>query len=77
LAFCLAVCEESVRAVAPHATVVPPPTAADALHFALPRLRVRDFDDPLLLDGNYIRRSDAEIFSAPGAPPRPKPAPRP
>jgi tRNA threonylcarbamoyladenosine biosynthesis protein TsaB len=77
LAFCLAVCEESVRTLAPHATVVPPPTAADALHFALPRLRVRDFDDPLLLDGNYIRRSDAEIFSAPGAPPRPKPAPHP
>ncbi len=72
----LAITEPSILLVAPTAALVPPPTAADALHYALPRLRARDFDDPLLLDGNYIRRSDAEIFSAPNAPPRPKPAPR-
>jgi tRNA threonylcarbamoyladenosine biosynthesis protein TsaB len=59
----LAVCEESALAVAPHATFVQPPTAGDALRFALPRLRARSFDDPVTLDGNYIRRSDAEIFA--------------
>ena len=61
----LAVCEASVQAVAPSAILVDPPTAADALRFALPRLRSRDYDDPLTLDGNYLRRSDAEIFSKP------------
>jgi tRNA threonylcarbamoyladenosine biosynthesis protein TsaB len=44
----LAICEESLL---------------DALLFALPRIRARDFDDPVTLDGNYLRRSDAEIFS--------------
>jgi tRNA threonylcarbamoyladenosine biosynthesis protein TsaB len=63
----LAVCEPSVHALAPAATLVDPPTAADALRFALVRLRARDFDDPVTLDGNYLRRSDAEIFSQPGA----------
>jgi tRNA threonylcarbamoyladenosine biosynthesis protein TsaB len=61
----LAVCEESLLTSAAAATLVPPPTAADALQFALPRLRVRDYDDPVTLDGNYLRRSDAEIFSKP------------
>jgi tRNA threonylcarbamoyladenosine biosynthesis protein TsaB len=72
----LAVCEPSVHSHAPSATLVAPPTAADALRFVLPRLRARNFDDPLLLDGNYLRRSDAEIFSKPGAPPRPRAAAR-
>lgn len=75
LAHNLALCEDSLLTVAPTATLVDPPTAIDALRFALPRLHARDFNDPLLLDGNYLRRSDAEIFSKPGAPPRPKPAP--
>jgi tRNA threonylcarbamoyladenosine biosynthesis protein TsaB len=65
LAFCLAICEESLQALAPQATLVPPPTATDALRYALPRLRARDFNDPTTLDGNYLRRSDAEIFSKP------------
>jgi tRNA threonylcarbamoyladenosine biosynthesis protein TsaB len=69
LAHRLAVCERSVLAVAPAATLVPAPTAADALLFALPRLRAHDYDDPLTLDGNYLRRSDAEIFSKPKASP--------
>jgi tRNA threonylcarbamoyladenosine biosynthesis protein TsaB len=72
----LAVSEPTLLLIAPTAALVAPPTAADALHYALPRLQARDFDDPLLLDGNYIRRSDAEIFSAPGAPPRTRPASR-
>jgi tRNA threonylcarbamoyladenosine biosynthesis protein TsaB len=61
----LAVCESSVHAIAPDATLVDPPTAADALRHALARLSAGDFDDPLTLDGNYLRRSDAEIFSKP------------
>lgn len=61
----LAVCEPSVHALAPSATLVAAPTAADALRFALPRLRARDFDSPVTLDGNYLRRSDAEIFAKP------------
>ena len=70
----LAVCEPSIHALAPAATLVDAPTAADALHFALSRLRARDFDDPVTLDGNYVRRSDAEIFSQPGGR-RPQPQP--
>lgn len=61
----LAVCEASVQAVASAAILVEPPTAADALQVALPRLRARDFDNAVTLDGNYLRRSDAEIFSKP------------
>ncbi|HEX8812760.1 MAG TPA: hypothetical protein VF742_12285, partial [Terracidiphilus sp.] len=37
------------------------PTAADALRLALPRVLAGDFVDIALLDGNYLRRSDAEI----------------
>ena len=40
------------------------PTAADALMFALPRVDAGEFVDLALLDGNYLRRSDAEIFGA-------------
>jgi tRNA threonylcarbamoyladenosine biosynthesis protein TsaB len=68
----LAICEPALLAIVPNATLVDPPTADDAIRFALPRLHARDFDDPLLLDGNYLRRSDAEIFSQPGSPPRPR-----
>lgn len=60
-----AVCEESVHALASSANLVPPPTAADAIQYALPRLRRAAFDDPITLDANYLRRSDAEIFSKP------------
>jgi tRNA threonylcarbamoyladenosine biosynthesis protein TsaB len=41
---------------------VQPPDAADALRFALTRLRERSFDDAETLSANYLRRSDAEIF---------------
>ena len=43
---------------------VDPPTAADAIAFALPRIDKAQFDDPVTLDGNYLRRSDAEIFGS-------------
>ncbi len=63
----LAVCEAQVLALALHARSVTPPTAAQALEFVLPRLRGRRFDDPATLDGDYLRRSDAEIFAKPRA----------
>ncbi len=44
---------------------VEPPTAADAIALAVPRIRAGDFADVLLLDGHYLRRSDAEIFGDP------------
>ncbi len=37
------------------------PTAADAIRLAVPRVLAGDFVDLALLDGNYLRRSDAEI----------------
>ena len=49
-----------------------PPTAADALHLCAPRIVARAFAYVALLDGHYLRRSDAEIFGQPGAPPRPR-----
>jgi tRNA threonylcarbamoyladenosine biosynthesis protein TsaB len=47
---------------------VAPPTAADAIALAAPHFRAGGFDDVLLLDGHYLRRSDAEIFGEPASP---------
>ena len=41
---------------------VSPPTAADALALAAAGIHAGNFADPALLDGHYLRRSDAEIF---------------
>jgi tRNA threonylcarbamoyladenosine biosynthesis protein TsaB len=41
------------------------PAASDAIAFAVPRIQAGDFADILLLDGHYLRRSDAEIFGDP------------
>jgi tRNA threonylcarbamoyladenosine biosynthesis protein TsaB len=41
------------------------PAASDAIAFAVPRIQAGDFADVLLLDGHYLRRSDAEIFGDP------------
>ncbi len=49
-----------------------PPTAADALRLCAPRIASKQFSDVALLDGHYLRRSDAEIFGEPGTPPRPR-----
>jgi tRNA threonylcarbamoyladenosine biosynthesis protein TsaB len=38
------------------------PTAADAVNLAAPRVKAGEYIDPLVLDGHYLRRSDAEIF---------------
>jgi tRNA threonylcarbamoyladenosine biosynthesis protein TsaB len=47
------------------------PTAADALQLCAARVAAGEFVDLALLDGYYLRRSDAEIFGEPGAPKRP------
>lgn len=44
------------------------PTATDAIRSASQRIRAGDFDDIALLDGHYLRRSDAEIFGEKGRP---------
>ena len=59
----IAICEPTLLRVFPDALMSDPPTAADALTFAVPRLWASDFDDIAALDGNYLRRSDAEIFA--------------
>lgn len=64
----IAVCDESAADLLSIAwpTVkqlrVQAPTAADALRLATPRINAGDFVDVALLDGHYLRRSDAEIF---------------
>lgn len=62
----LGVCEESTAQSFPGAVLVDPPSAADALVFAAPRLLAKDFDEVATLDGNYVRRSDAELFARQG-----------
>jgi tRNA threonylcarbamoyladenosine biosynthesis protein TsaB len=44
------------------------PAAADALVVAAPDVAAGEFDDVVLLDGHYLRRSDAEIFGTPALP---------
>lgn len=67
----IAVCDEAAAALLqsswPQAELVhrPAPTAADAIALAVPRILARDFVDLALLDGHYLRRSDAEIFGDP------------
>jgi tRNA threonylcarbamoyladenosine biosynthesis protein TsaB len=43
------------------------PAASDAIALAVPPIRAGEFADPVLLDGHYLRRSDAEIFGDPAA----------
>src|ERR1700739_2201845 len=40
-------------------------TAADAIQHCVPRILAREFDDLALLDGQYLPRSEAEIFGDP------------
>ncbi len=58
---CEALTAEALSLVDP--ILVDPPIAAEAVHLALPRLAAAEFDDVVTLDGNYLRRSDAEIFA--------------
>ena len=69
----VAVCDEAAGALLaaawPTARLIclEPPTAADALQVAAPRVVAGEFADVALLDGHYLRRSDAEIFGEPTA----------
>ncbi len=71
----IAVCDPSASALIgsawPSANLLTTaaPNAADALRLAIPRIRIRQFADIALLDGHYLRRSDAEIFGDPSATP--------
>lgn len=70
----IAVCDEPASTLLAEAwpsalqTQVEPPTATDAIRLAAPRVHAREFSDLLLLDGHYLRRSDAEIFGDPALP---------
>jgi tRNA threonylcarbamoyladenosine biosynthesis protein TsaB len=62
-----AVCDaaaDQLRAAWPAADLVQTavPTAGDALRLCAPRIERAEFVDLALLDGHYLRRSDAEIF---------------
>jgi tRNA threonylcarbamoyladenosine biosynthesis protein TsaB len=69
----IAVCDPSASALLASAWPstrlwqVAPPAASDALSLAIPLIRNRQFADIALLDGHYLRRSDAEIFGDPAA----------
>ncbi|HTX76132.1 MAG TPA: tRNA (adenosine(37)-N6)-threonylcarbamoyltransferase complex dimerization subunit type 1 TsaB [Terracidiphilus sp.] len=70
----VAVCDDPAAAILaevwPSADLVrvEAPTAADAIRVASSRIGAGDFDDIVLLDGHYLRRSDAEIFGEKGRP---------
>jgi tRNA threonylcarbamoyladenosine biosynthesis protein TsaB len=59
------VCEPRVEAALAELqpTVLAIPILGDALPLAVERWNSRQFEDVMTLDGNYLRRSDAEIFS--------------
>jgi tRNA threonylcarbamoyladenosine biosynthesis protein TsaB len=67
----VAVCDDAAAALLANAWTatelvrVSPPAAGDAIRLAVPRIRAGLFEDVLLLDGHYLRRSDAEIFGEP------------
>lgn len=69
----IAVCDDAAATLLANARPatqlirVAAPTAADAIRLAIPRFHAHQFADIALLDGHYIRRSDAEIFGEPGA----------
>ena len=78
----IAVCDEAamelLKAAWPGTELmrVDAPTAADAIESASPRIWAGEFADLALLDGHYLRRSDAEIFGAPGQATAPRAWPR-
>jgi tRNA threonylcarbamoyladenosine biosynthesis protein TsaB len=45
--------------------VVTEPSAGDALALAMERIAAGKFDDTALVDANYLRRTDGEIFAKP------------
>jgi tRNA threonylcarbamoyladenosine biosynthesis protein TsaB len=69
VAVCDDAAEEWLKTAWPSARIVrvSAPDAGDAIRLAAVRVRAGEFVDPVLLDGHYLRRSDAEIFGEPGA----------
>jgi tRNA threonylcarbamoyladenosine biosynthesis protein TsaB len=65
----MVVCEGKVAEMLSvmHPRLVDEPLAGDALPLALERIAANEFDDVSLLDANYLRRTDAEIFAKPKA----------
>lgn len=63
----LAICEPGLSSIWSEALYIEPPTAADALTAAASRLLAHDYDEVAALDGNYVRRSDTELFARPAA----------
>jgi tRNA threonylcarbamoyladenosine biosynthesis protein TsaB len=69
----IAVCDEAAAALLieawPGAELIysAAPTAAGAIDLAMAQIVAKEFVDVALLDGHYLRRSDAEIFGAPAA----------
>ena len=69
IAVCDASAAELLRSAWPATEIlsVAAPTAAHALTLGAARFLAGDFDDASLLDGHYLRRSDAEIFGSQSA----------
>ncbi len=67
IAVCDAAAAELLHAAWPETEQlrVSPPAAMDAIRLAAPRIRAGDFEDLVLLDAHYLRRSDAELFGEP------------
>ncbi len=67
IAICDAETEELLGAAWPDVRLmrVEAPSAADALELAMRKIQIGAFNDVALLDGHYLRRSDAEIFGEP------------
>jgi len=69
----VAVCDDAAQSLlkaawpATELLRVAPPTAADALELSAARVAAGEFVDLALVDGHYLRRSDAEIFGEPAA----------
>jgi tRNA threonylcarbamoyladenosine biosynthesis protein TsaB len=65
----IVVCETKVAEMLSelHPRVVGEPLAGNVLSLALERIAANEFDDVSLLDANYLRRTDAEIFAKPKA----------
>jgi tRNA threonylcarbamoyladenosine biosynthesis protein TsaB len=67
----IAVCDEAAQALLKNIwneaelVTIAAPTAADAIELCVPRVARGEFADVALLDGHYLRRSDAEIFGNP------------
>jgi tRNA threonylcarbamoyladenosine biosynthesis protein TsaB len=62
---CEAKVMEGLEALGLGVRMVEEPLAGDALPLALERIEAGDFDDAAMLDANYLRRTDTEIFAKP------------